>query len=164
MVIFVLHNLRSVFNVGSILRTGEFLGFQNFVLTGYTPGLENKNLFKTSLGAEKNLNVLKVKKILFFVKNLKKDGYQIVSLECFWKKELLGDFKSKYCFFYSFKPKKKIAVILGNEVNGIDRKILAFSDKIIEIPRQGKVKESLNVAIAFAIFAVYLKFFCKKIK
>lgn len=164
MVIFILHNLRSVFNVGSILRTGEFLGFENFVLAGYTPGLENKNLSKTSLGAEKNLNILRVKRILPFLKKLKRDSYQIVSLECFSDREFLKDFKSKHCFFYCFKFQKNLAVILGNEVNGVDKKVLNFSDKIVEIPRQGKIKESLNVAVAFAIFAAYLRFFCGKIK
>lgn len=163
MIIFILYNLRSAFNVGSILRTGEFLGFQDFVLVGYTPGLENKKVIKTSLGAEKNLKILQVKRILPFLKKLKKDGYEIVSLECFPKKQLLKNFKLKYCFYYRFKPKRKIAVILGNEVEGIDKKILDFSDKIVEIPRQGKVKESLNVAIAFAIFAAYLRFFVEKL-
>lgn len=162
MIIFILYNLRSVFNVGSILRTGEFLGFENFVLAGYTPGLENKNLSKTSLGAEKNLNILRVKRILPFLKKLKKDSYQIVSLECFSDGQLLKTLKPKHCFFYRFKPKKNLAIILGNEVIGIDKKVLNFSDKIVEIPRQGKIKESLNVAVTFAIFAAYLKFFARK--
>ncbi len=51
-----------------------------------------------------------------------------------------------------------MAIILGNEVKGLDQKILNFSDEIIEIPRRGEIKESLNVAIAFSIFASYLAF------
>ncbi len=134
------------------MRTGEFLGFKDFVLVGYTPGLENKNTLKTSLGAEKNLNVIRSKRILPLLKKLKKDGYQIVSLE--------QDKRS--IPFYNFKPNsQKIAVILGNEINGIPKKILDFSDIIVEIPKLGEIKESLNVAISFAIFASYLRFFVK---
>lgn len=136
-------------NVGSILRTGEFLGFKNFILSGYTPGLENKKVLKTSLGAEKNLNILKTKKPLRLIKKLKNQGYTIISLEIHKKAKP----------FYQFKPRKKMLIILGNEISGIPSKILTISDFILEIPRLGEIKESLNVAITFAIFASYLRFF-----
>lgn len=158
MIIFIFYNLRSAFNVGSIFRTGEFLGFKDFILTGYTPGVENKKVLKTSLGAEKNLNLSRKKRILPLLKKFKKDGYQLVSLECPRKRDL---FKAKIYDFYNFKPAAKLVVILGNEIEGLPRKILEFSDKIVEIPRQGKLKESLNVSVAFAIFATYLRFYGK---
>ncbi len=150
--IFLLYNLRSAFNVGSIFRTGEFLGFRDFILVGYTPGLEHKDILKTSLGAEKKLNIIKRKRIFPLLKKFKKEGYQIISLE--------QDKRSLP--FYKFQPKnKKLVFILGNEVEGISKKVLNFSDQIIEIPKIGQIKESLNVAITFAIFASYLRFFTK---
>jgi len=146
--IFLLNNLRSAFNVGSILRTGEFLGFKNFVLAGYTPGLADKKVLKTSLGAEKNLNIKITKKPLLLIKNFKRQGFYIISLE-----------QNKNSIpFYKFKPKNKMLIILGNEVLGVPKKILNISDYILEIPKKGEVKESLNVAISFSILVSYLSF------
>ncbi|MCS7200771.1 MAG: hypothetical protein NZ822_01325 [Patescibacteria group bacterium] len=155
MIKFILYNIRSAFNVGSILRTGEFLGFKDFYLVGYTPSLENRRVIKTSLGAEKNLDIFRVKRILPLLKKLSKEGFKIVSLECPRDREF---FKDKICYFYHFKPYSKMAILLGNEVDGLNYNILQLSDKIVEIPRQGKIKESLNVAISFAIFTSYLRF------
>lgn len=120
-------------------------------MAGYTPGLENKEVLKTSLGAEKNLNILRTKQPIRLIKKFKEQGYFIVSLEI----------NKKAKPFYQFEPKNKMLIILGNEVTGIPDKILNLSDAILEIPKLGKVKESLNVAIAFGIFASYLRFFAQ---
>ncbi|MDP3934838.1 MAG: TrmH family RNA methyltransferase [Candidatus Giovannonibacteria bacterium] len=142
----ILHNVRSLHNVGSIFRTAEGLGVKKIYLTGYTPepydifGKLRKDFQKTALGAEKYLEWKQVKNIFALIKRLKQDGVKIVALE-----------QSKSSInIKKFKPRAKFALILGNEVTGIPKSVLKKCDKIIEIPMRGK-KESLNVSVAAGI-------------
>lgn len=145
----VLHNIRSLHNVGSIFRTAEGLGAKKIYLTGYTPepydifGKLRKDFAKTALGAEKYLEREKEKNIFNLIKRLKKEKTQIIALEQ----------SKKSISLKQFRPKKSLALILGNEVTGLSPAILKKCDKIIEIPMRGK-KESLNVSVAAGI-AVY---------
>src|SRR3989344_3549065 len=142
----VLHNIRSLHNVGAIFRTAEGLGVKKIYLTGYTPephdifGKLRKDFAKTALGAEKYIEWEKLRYIAVLIKRLKKDGFQIVAMEQSKKSVNLG----------KFRPRKSIALILGNEVRGVPKPILQKCDKIIEIPMRGK-KESLNVSVAAGI-------------
>lgn len=145
----ILYNIRSGFNVGNILRTSEFLGIKKIIAIGYTPFPPYKEVIKTSLGAEKNL-ILSRKfnlKRTFF--ELKKEKFKIIAIE-----------QSKNSIpYFKFKKKiKKIALVLGNELKGIPHKYLDICDYILEIPKLGKIKESLNVSNAFAIVASYFVF------
>jgi len=146
----VLHNIRSLYNVGSIFRTAEGLGTAKIYLTGYTPepcdifGKLRKDFQKTALGAEKYIKWEKAKNIFALIRRLKQDGVQIVALE--QSKNALNIKK--------FKFKKPLALILGNEVSGVPKSVLQKCDKIIEIPMRGK-KESLNVSVAAGI-ALYV--------
>lgn len=151
----ILHNIRSTHNVGSIFRTADAAGVSKIYLTGYTPppfdklGKLEQNFAKTALGAEKSVEWHPKKfaeanhgarNINNLISKLKKEGVQIVAVE----QDKRSTLHSK------FKPHFPIALILGNEVIGIDKKILNKVDKIIEIPMKGQ-KESLNVSVAAGV-------------
>ncbi|KKT28861.1 hypothetical protein A3G55_02000 [Candidatus Giovannonibacteria bacterium RIFCSPLOWO2_12_FULL_44_25] len=145
----ILHNIRSLHNVGAIFRTAEGLGVKKIYLTGYTPepydifGKLRKDFQKTALGAEKYADWAQIKNIHTLIKRLKEEKIQIIALEQ----------SKKSIDLKKLKPKKSFALILGNEVRGIPKSILKKCDKIVEIPMRGK-KESLNVSVAAGI-AVY---------
>ena len=142
----ILDNIRSVFNVGSIFRTADALAVDKIFLCGVTPtpkdrfGRDRQDLAKVALGAEKNIAWEYAEKIIDVVKKLKKEGYQIIAVE--------QDKKSVDC--KKVKAKYPTALILGTEVTGLDKKILAHADIVAEISMHG-AKESLNVAVAFGV-------------
>jgi len=143
--IFVIcHNIRSRHNVGSIYRTADAAGVSKIFLCGITPTPPHPNIEKVSLGAEKFVKWEKRKETWRVINKLKKEGAEIVSLEQTKGAVYLNNLKS---------VKKSVALILGEEVNGLPKTILKRSDKIIQIPMRGK-KESLNVSVAFGV-AVY---------
>lgn len=146
----ILHNIRSAYNVGAIFRTADGIGISKIYLTGYTPSpasggnlYQNKSekmIAKTALGAEMKIKWEKNKIISNLIFKLKDNKFQIVALE-----------QDKKSFNYAkFKPKFPIALIVGNEPRGINKKILDKCDAIIEIPMRG-IKESLNVAVAVGV-------------
>lgn len=145
----VLYNIRSVYNTASIFRTADGAGIYKIFLTGYTPkpvdefGKIRPEFSKVSLGAEKNVPWEYYKNINNLILKLKKENIKIIALE-----------QSPSTINYKkFKPKFPCALIIGNEVNGIPKKILDKCGAIIEIPMCGK-KESLNVSVAAGI-AIY---------
>jgi tRNA G18 (ribose-2'-O)-methylase SpoU len=155
----LLHDIRSVHNVGSIFRTADAFGVSKIYLSGYTPapldrfGRMRSDLAKVALGAEKNVpwealgNELKT--VVNFVKKIKKDGVQIVALEqdprAISPKDAM-----------SIISESSFLLILGREVEGIDSIFLDLADSIVEIPMSGK-KESLNVSVAAGIALFALK-------
>lgn len=150
--IVVLDNVRSALNTGSIFRTADALGAEKIFLCGVTPfpgqgGKAGRELAKTALGAETYLSWEKVKRIGVVIKQLRRAGFQIVAIE---QDNCAIDIRK-------FKPRRKCALILGNEIRGLDRRVLKQCDKIIYIPMFGK-KESLNVAVAFGIAGYLIKF------
>ncbi len=154
-IIVVLDRIRSAFNVGTILRTADCLGIKKIYFCGYTPPPEGKNLSKiakVSLGAEKTVDWQKVKQTARLINKLKKERYYIIALE----NTVYGLKKTSIDKFFLPKSKNKVAMILGNEIKGISKSILLKADKIIEIPLFGQ-KQSLNVAVAFAIAGYFLK-------
>lgn len=148
--------VRSIYNVGSIIRTSEFSGsVRKIYLGGYTPTPEHPKMSKTSLGAEKNIEWEIIKQPIKLIKKLKQNKYFIISLETRLKgksKDVIEiNKKIKNILDKNLKIKYPCLFIVGNEVNGIDRKILKESDLILEIPMMGEIKESLNVSVAFGI-------------
>lgn len=135
-------NLRSLYNVGSIFRTSDALGVAKIYLVGITGAPPQAGLLKVSLGAEKSVPWEKVRQPWRLAEKLKKQGVMIVALEQ-TKKSIDLD---------QFKPKFPVALIIGNEVNGVSASLLKRADQIVQIPMVGK-KESLNVAVAFGIAA-----------
>lgn len=154
-VFLILHNIRSLYNVGSIFRTAEGLGVKKIYLTGYTPeshdffGKIRKDFQKTALGAEKYILWEKQENLFSLIKQLKQDGVQMFALE-----QSKNSLDLKKFSLGSRASKLGIALILGNEVTGLSPAILKKCDKIIEIPMRGK-KESLNVSVAAGI-ALYV--------
>ena len=160
-VVLVLHNIRSCYNVGAILRTAEGFGVSSVVLSGYTPRIHDKNLLphlrekldkeihKTALGAEDMLEIISVDDIKAKIADLKDKNYQIIGLE--------NNIKQDVCQINDPMLKKKlgdkIVLFLGEEVDGINPDFYDLIDLFIEIPMKGK-KESFNVSVAASI-AIY---------
>jgi tRNA G18 (ribose-2'-O)-methylase SpoU len=142
----ILHNIRSVHNVGSIFRTADAAGVTRIFLSGVTPaptdrfGRARHDLSKVALGAEKTISWEQVASTEAAILNLKSDGVEIIALEQ----------SPKSVDYKEIKPRSSFALILGEEVNGIPKKILDQCDDICEIPMQGS-KESLNVSVATGI-------------
>jgi 23S rRNA (guanosine2251-2'-O)-methyltransferase len=136
----ILHNIRSAYNVGSIFRTADAAGVKKIYLCGYTPTPDNQKVVKTSLGAEKYISWEYCKQAWQLLKKLKAEKVQIIALEQ----------TKKSVDYRQFKPRFPIALMIGNEVRGLSKKILTYADKIIAIPMYGR-KESLNVAVAAGI-------------
>ncbi len=144
--VIILHNIRSVYNVGSVFRTADAVGISKIYLTGYTPtpvdrfGRERKDVAKSALGAQKSVEWEYFKTATSVVRKLKKEGYEIVAVE-----------QSQYSVDYKkFKPKQDIVFLFGNEVLGVSKSLLEKCDKIIEIPMAGE-KESLNVSVSAGV-------------
>jgi len=148
-VVVVLDSIRSVFNVGSMFRTSDAVGVSKLYLCGTTPSpLDRFNrsrpdLAKVALGAEKNVPWEYVDNTIKIIKKLKKAGYFVVAIE-----------QAKESVDYRKISKKfPLAVVMGNEVDGVDKKVLKLVDEVAEIPMRGD-KESLNVGVAYGI-AIY---------
>lgn len=146
----ILPNIRSAYNVGSIFRTSDGAKINKIYLTGYTPRPDKdlKKIAKTALGAELSVDWEYHSQTWRLIDKLKKQEYQIIALE---KTKNSADFRK-------FKPKFPIAVILGHEIEGISNTPLKKADKIVHLPMRGQ-KTSLNVSVAWGIFAYYLRFF-----
>lgn len=160
--IIVLHNIRSTYNVGAILRTAEGFGVSQVVLSGYTPRVHDKNLLphlrdkldheihKTALGAEDLLDIYSSGDIFETLREYKQQGWQIVGLE---NNITNGNLVQINSIEMKNKLSDKAVLILGEEVNGIDNSLYELIDLFAEIPMRGK-KESFNVSVAAGI-AVY---------
>ncbi|MBI2676607.1 MAG: RNA methyltransferase [Candidatus Yanofskybacteria bacterium] len=156
----VLHNIRSAYNVGSIFRTADGAGVDKIFLCGYTPipttmGIIAKGammpivrkIAKTALGAEKTVSWEHWSQTWRLLEKLKKDGVEIIALE---QADNAVDYRKFKPKFLPVGRQVRLALIVGNEVNGLSKKILEYCDKIIEIPMRGK-KESLNVSVAVGV-------------
>ncbi|MBI4995047.1 TrmH family RNA methyltransferase [Candidatus Peregrinibacteria bacterium] len=166
--ILILHNIRSLYNVGSIFRTADAAGIEKIYLCGITPkpvdefGRSRERLAKVSLGAEKYVEWEYAKNTVRLIDKLKKAKPRSERSSTTWGKyKIFSVEQSKKSIPYykisSVKRHgscKKIALVLGNEVKGLPLSILKRSDKILEIPMKGK-KESLNVGVAFGIVAFH---------
>ena len=153
----ILHNIRSLHNVGSIFRTSDAAGVKKIYLTGYTPspldrfGKIRPEIAKTALGAEKFVEWQKYKDIGKLIDRLREIRHY-GSRTSF----IAVEQSPKSIDYRKFRPKYPLVLIFGNEVRGISPKILKKCDKIIEIPMAGK-KESLNVSVAVGVILFSLK-------
>ncbi|MFC1700900.1 RNA methyltransferase [Patescibacteria group bacterium] len=131
-------NIRSLENIGSIFRTSDALGVEKIFLCGICGCPPNDKISKTALNAEENVSWEYCSKTWRIIDKLKKQGISIIVLE-----------QAKNSIIYTkFKPKFPLALVIGNEVNGVSQAVLNRADKIIHLPMKGK-KESLNVSVAF---------------
>lgn len=140
----ILPNIRSCHNVGSVFRTADGCGFEKLYLCGYTATPPKIQIDKVALGAEKWIAWEQYDDPIECIQVLKSRGVQIIALE-----------KSSTSIPLSeFTATGPLALILGNEVDGVSEELLALADTVVHIPMQGK-KESLNVSIAAGI-AMYV--------
>lgn len=158
--IIILHNIRSVYNVGSIFRTADALSdIEKIYLCGITPapvngiGKYRNDFSKTALGAEKTIPWEKKKSTLILVHKLRQENKKI--------KIIAVEQAENSMPYHRYDVKKiqreNLVLIMGGEIKGLSKSILNISDVVLEIPMHGK-KESLNVSVAFAIIAFFLKY------
>lgn len=142
----ILENIRSLHNVGAIFRTADGAGWDKVYLTGYTGCPPDRRIEKVSLGAEEFLPWEHVDSALKLCNQLKKDGFKLIALELSERAEDI---------FAAKDFGENIALILGNEVEGVSAEILNLCDRHLEIPMHGQ-KTSLNVSVAagIALFAI----------
>lgn len=138
-------NIRSLENIGSIFRTADALGVCKIFLCGISGKPPHHKISKTALGAENTVPFEHCKQTGRLIDKLRKDGVKVVALE-----------QAKSAIPYTkFKPVFPLALILGNEVKGISKRVLKKSDKTIFLPMSGK-KESLNVSVALGAVGYYI--------
>ena len=137
----ILHNIRSLYNVGSLFRTADSALLNEIVLCGYTPHPPRKEIEKTALGAVDTVPWSYHKNIETAIEISRSKGNKIFALE-------LTDRKRPYNSLS--KNDFPLSIVIGNELTGIDNHILDLCDDSIEIPMYG-VKHSLNVSIAAGI-------------
>lgn len=164
---FIAHNIRSAHNIGSLLRTADGLGIRHVYMSGYTPYPKQPNdarlphiadkasklIHKTALGAEMSVEWSGGHEINNLINDLKKKDWLVIALE-----------QSKNSVSIdSFHSNKNIAILLGNEVQGVDKDTLGHCDKIIEIPMVGH-KESFNVTEAAAMAGYHLRYSSRNVQ
>ena len=144
--ILIIHNVRSVQNVGAMFRTADAVGINKIYLTGYTPapldrfGRKRGDLAKSALGAEDYVKWESKKSLPALMRSLRRENFLIIGVE---QAKNSMDYKK-------VKLQKKNVFIMGAEVTGIPKNVLKKCDIIAEIPMRGK-KESLNVSVALGI-------------
>jgi 23S rRNA (guanosine2251-2'-O)-methyltransferase len=149
-IILILDNVRSRENVGSIFRTADAAGVSKIYLCGITPRPPHEKISKTALGADTYISWEYYTQTWRLLEKLQAGGAHIVALEC-------GE-GSENIFEMELPADKSVALVLGNEVNGLSPQILKRVQKKAAIPMYGR-KESLNVAVAagIAVYAVVNK-------
>lgn len=138
----VLDHVRSLYNVGSVFRSSDAFRVEAIYLCGITATPPNAEIHKTALGAEDTVNWQYFKSTQEAVLQLKTAGYEIWSVEQVEGSVMLQNFKPD--------KKKHYAIILGNEVKGVQQEVVDMCDGCIEIPQFG-TKHSLNVSVTAGI-------------
>jgi 23S rRNA (guanosine2251-2'-O)-methyltransferase len=141
-VIAVLENVRSAYNVGSVLRTADAFLIEAVYTTGYTAHPPHKEISKTALGADESVHTEHFDTAATAINTLRGKGYKIYAIEQAAESNLLQNFQRK--------KNDKIAVVLGNEVSGVEQSTILLCDGCIEIPQYG-MKHSLNISVAAGI-------------
>ena len=148
----VLDNIRSTYNVGSIFRTSDGAGIDRLYLCGITPTPEHPKVGKTALDAERSVPWEHSWSVTDTVKKLRDEGYLVLALE--GGSSASDIFDSLEEIRESDRP---VALVVGNEISGVDPEAVQNSSMCIYIPMEG-VKESLNVASAFGIAAYLIRY------
>lgn len=134
----VLDNVRSLHNVGSVFRTSDAFRVERVLLCGITATPPSAEIHKTALGAEDVVEWHYFADTMEAVASLKEQGYDVFSIEQCNGSIPLQDFATQ--------PGRRYAVIMGNEVKGVQQQVIDASDGAIEIPQFG-TKHSLNVSV-----------------
>ncbi|MBR6140586.1 MAG: RNA methyltransferase [Bacteroidaceae bacterium] len=146
-VVVVLDHVRSLYNVGSVFRTGDAFRISGVCLCGITAQPPHPEIHKTALGAEDSVSWKYFERTEDAVQKLKEQGYTILAIEQCEGSTKLQNFKREL--------DKKYAVIFGNEVKGVQQHIVDMCDGCLEIPQYG-TKHSLNVSVTAGIVLWHL--------
>ncbi len=138
----VLDNIRSCNNIGSVFRTSDALLVEKIYLCGITATPPNKEIHKTALDAENSVEWRYFEKTEDAVRELKNQGFKVYAVEQVESSILLHEFNSE--------KGQKTAVVFGNEVKGVQQKVVNLCDGSIEIPQFG-TKHSFNVSVSAGI-------------
>jgi 23S rRNA (guanosine2251-2'-O)-methyltransferase len=141
-IIAVLDNIRSMHNVGSVFRTADAFLIDAIFLCGYTPQPPHRDINKTALGATDSVDWIYFPTATEAVQELKNRGYKVLAVE-----QTEGSVSLEK---FSVKTDDKIAVVFGNEVEGVQNDVLKVVDGSLEIPQLG-MKHSLNISVAAGI-------------
>lgn len=141
-IIIVLDNIRSAHNVGSVFRTSDAFLIEKIILCGICPVPPKNEIRKTALGATESVDWEYFNNSTDCIIRLREKGYTIISIEQADNAVDLNNF--------SIKKSQKIALVFGNEVNGVSEEIIQQSDNVIEIPQHG-TKHSFNVSVSVGI-------------
>ncbi|MBP6904976.1 MAG: TrmH family RNA methyltransferase [Candidatus Pacebacteria bacterium] len=144
--ILILHDIRSAQNVGALFRTADAVRIDRIYLSSICPlpidrfGRPRSDIAKTALGAEKNIAWEAYTDITVLLQTLQNQGVHVIAIEQ----------SPKSVDYKNVVVKTPVAFILGNEVEGVPREVLAQCDVVAEIPMEGS-KESLNVSVAAGV-------------
>ena len=141
--IVVLDNIRSLNNIGSIFRTCDAFLVSKIYLCGITAKPPNRKINKTALGSTDSVEWEYFKSTIKLIEKLKSEGVKIWSIEQVERAQKLNDIEK-------IDSKLKHAIVFGNEITGVDQKIIDISENTIEIDQYG-TKHSLNVSVAAGI-------------
>lgn len=144
--VLVLDNIRSLYNVGSMFRTADGFGVSKIFLCGITGTPEQNGLKKVALGAEDAVAWEHVATTDEALARLRADGYTLVGLELAPQAQEIGE----YAAANRDRGTDKLALIVGNEVDGLSPELMARLDATVFIPMRG-TKESFNVSVAAGI-------------
>ena len=146
-IVVVLDHVRSLFNVGSVFRSSDAFRIENVLLCGITAQPPHPEIHKTALGAEDSVPWRYFKQTMDAITWLKEQGYIVLAVEQCEGSTSLQDFHRE--------PDRKYAVVLGNEVKGVQQEVVDMCDGCLEIPQYG-TKHSLNVSVAAGIVLWHL--------
>jgi 23S rRNA (guanosine2251-2'-O)-methyltransferase len=138
--IIVLDNIRSLNNVGSVFRTADCFRIEKIYLCGITATPPHRDIHKTAIGATESVEWEHVENTVELVKQLQSDGWKCYAIEQVEDSVSLEE----------FEPAEKTAIIMGNEVDGVQQDVINSCDGTIEIPQFG-TKHSLNISVCTGI-------------
>ncbi len=151
--VLVLDNIRSMMNIGSVFRTADAFLLKQIVLCGITAKPPHREIHKTALGATESMDWIYISQTTEAIRKLKEQDYLVIALEQTAESISLKDFTPV--------KGKKYALVFGNEVKGVDEKVLELCDVCIEIPQFG-TKHSFNISVTagITIWDFYSKMTC----
>jgi tRNA G18 (ribose-2'-O)-methylase SpoU len=141
-IIVILDNIRSLNNVGSVFRTSDAFLIEKIYLCGITATPPNKEIHKTALGATESVAWEHIENTIDLVEKLQKDNVKVLAIEQAENSTMLNNFIPE--------PNQKYAVVMGNEVKGVQQEIVSAANYCIEIPQLG-TKHSLNISVSCGI-------------
>ena len=141
-IIIILNDIRSLNNIGSFFRTADAFNVEKIYLCGITAIPPHREIHKTALGATETVTWEHRESIIDLVTELKQNGVKVASIEQAEQTTFLQDVNEL--------DYEKIALVFGNEVDGVDQDVIDVSDYIIEIPQFG-TKHSLNVSVCAGV-------------